>query len=229
MSVGYNAFMAAPSIPSPFAVIPAWVTDLESFRRWARSGAMPDHGWFSFLNGELWVDLSMEEFFTHNQVKDAFNELSVLVRSSQIGYYIPDRMLLSNAAAGLSTEPDAAFATWETMRSGRLRLIEGAKEDRFVELEGTPDMVLEILSKTSVRKDTEVLRDLYWRAGVREYWLVDARQAPLQFDILGHTPAGYVAVPPVDGWIASAVLGKSFQLTQQTDPLGHPRFTLAVK
>lgn len=172
----------------------------------------------------------MEEFFTHNQVKQAFNtRIGGVVEDSQLGYYIPDNMLLSNAAAGLSTEPDAAFAFWETMRSGKLRLIEGATADRFVELEGTPDMVLEILSKTSIRKDTKVLRDLYWRAGVQEYWLVNALQAPLRFDILAQTAAGYVAVEPVDGWLASAVLGKSFQLTQETDPLGHPRFTLAVK
>lgn len=231
--------MAAPPIPATFPLsavnvqdavrIPAWVADLESFRRWARSGAMPENGWFSFLNGELWVDLSMEKFFTHNQVKDAFSELSVLVRASQSGYYIPDRMLLSNSAAGLATEPDAAFAFWETMRSGKLRLLEGTAQDRFIELEGTPDMVLEILSNTSVRKDTKILRDLYWRAGVREYWLVDALQTPLRFDILRHTAAGYTEVEPVDGWLASAVLGKSFQLTQHTDPLGHPRFTLAVK
>lgn len=167
------------------------------------------------------MDFSQEEFFTHNQVKRALHApLSNLVRASEMGYFIPNGMLLSNPAADLSTEPDAAFATWETMRSDRLRLVED------VELEGTPDLVLEILTKASMHR---VLRDLYWRAGVQEYWLVNALQAPLGFDILAYTAAGYVAVEPVDGWLASSVLGKSFQLTQQADPLGHPRFTLVVK
>lgn len=47
--------------------IPSWVKDLESFRRWARSDEYPEHGWFSFLHGVFWVDLSMEQLFTHNQ------------------------------------------------------------------------------------------------------------------------------------------------------------------
>ena len=30
------------------------------------------------------------------------------------------------------------------------------------------------------------------------------------------------------GWLMSIVLGKSFRLTQHTDPLGHPAFTLEM-
>jgi Uma2 family endonuclease len=74
-----------------------------------------------------------------------------------------------------------------------------------------------------------VLRDLYWRAGVPEYWLVDARKLPLRFDILRHTADGYVATEGQDSWLHSVVFGRSFQLTQGTDPLGHPQFNLAVR
>jgi hypothetical protein len=38
--------------------IPGWVDDLASFRRWARSGEMPERGQFAYLNGEVWVDLT---------------------------------------------------------------------------------------------------------------------------------------------------------------------------
>ena len=31
------------------------------------------------------------------------------------------------------------------------------------------------------------------------------------------------------GWLKSAVFGKSFRLTRQVDPLGDPRYTLAVR
>jgi hypothetical protein len=38
-----------------------------------------------------------------------------------------------------------------------------------------------------------------------------------------------VTVRKHGGWVKSAVFGKSFRLTEQTDPLGHPEYTLAVR
>jgi Uma2 family endonuclease len=151
-----------------------------------------------------------------------------LEKAENRGYFFSDRTLWSHPGAGLCTEPDGLFVSYETMKSGRIKLVEGTTEG-YVELEGTPDMVLEIVSPTTVRKDTVVLRDLYWRAGVPEYWLVDVRRPPLRFDILRHAAEGYIAVEPQDGWLQSAVFGKAFQLTQQTDPMGHPQYTLAVR
>jgi Uma2 family endonuclease len=211
------------------ACIPAWVDDLDSFRRWAHSDEFPERGQFSYLNGEIWVDLSMEELFSHNQVKGAFT-FTILGLLEQIpsGRFVLDRMLLSNMAANLSTEPDGLFFFWETLKSGRLRLIEGAVEG-YMELEGTPDMILEIISRSSVRKDTERLRELYWRGGITEYWLVDARRSSPRFDILRHTKDGYVATEAQDGWLFSAVFGQAFQLTRQTDPLGRPQYKLQAR
>src|SRR5207244_1904428 len=101
----------------------------------------------------------------------------VLIRS------LPDRMLLTNTGANLNTEPDRLFFTWETMRSGRLQLVEREGQG-VMELEGTPDLVLEIVSKSSVRKDTVFLRDLYCKAGIQEYWLVDVREGATSFEVL---------------------------------------------
>ena len=114
------------------------------------------------------------------------------------------------------------------MQSGRLRFVEGS-EGGIIELEGTPDMALEVVSGSSVTKDTVRLRDLYWRAGVAEYWLVDARSKTPQFEILRHTPTGYVAVEPRDGWLLSAVFGHAFRLMQDVDPLGKPQYQLETR
>lgn len=40
-------------------------------------------------------------------------------------------------------------------------------------LQGPPDLVVEILSPGTKRRDLTLKRDLYRRVGVREYWLVD--------------------------------------------------------
>jgi Uma2 family endonuclease len=209
-------------------IIPAWVEDLESFRRWRLAEEAPEQGEIAFLDSCLWVDLTMEEFLTHNQVKAAYDyAIMSVVNPASLGRYVPDRMLLTNTEANLNTEPDGLFFTWETMRSGRLRLMEREGQG-IMELEGTADLVLEIVSKSSVKKDTVLLRDLYFKAGIQEYWLVDVRDGAMSFEILQRTPEGYVSVAAADGWIASKVLGKKVQLQKKVDPLGHPQFVVAV-
>lgn len=227
-----SAILAVPKRPEVFVqgqfIIPRWVEDLESFRRWRFSDDAPQQGELAFLDSYIWVDLTMEEFLTHNQVKAAYDyAIMNVVNPASLGRYVPDRMLLTNTEANLNSEPDGLFYTWETMRSGRLRFVEREGQG-IMELEGTPDQVLEVVSKSSVRKDTVLLRDLYFKAGIAEYWLVDVRDGALSFEILQRSPEGYVAVPAVDGWIASKVFGKKFQLQKTSDPLGHPLFAVVV-
>jgi Uma2 family endonuclease len=211
---------------SEFGCIPDWVGDLESFRSWAHSDDFPESGGISYLNGEIWLDVGMEQLFSHNRVKTAFTyTIMQLLDASRSGQFVSDRMLLTHVSANLSTEPDGLYYHWSTVKTGRLQMIEGADEG-CVELEGTPDMVLEIVSRTSVRKDTEVLRDLYWRAGVPEYWLVDARGANPSFEILKHAIDGYHVTESTERGSHSDVFGKSLRLVKQTDPLGHPEFRL---
>jgi Uma2 family endonuclease len=209
--------------------IPSWVVDLASFRRWTQSDEYPETGQFAYLAGKFWVDLSTEELLTHNYVKFAYTcAFGTFLQQYPLGRFVMDRMRLSHPAADLSVEPDGLFFLWQTMQSGRLRQVPGASGG-IIELEGTPDMVLEIVSATSVNKDTVRLRDLYWRAGVTEYWLVDARGPEPRFEILRHTPTGYVAVEAqAAGALPSAVLGRAFRLLRSTDPLGQPQFTVQV-
>ncbi|HVS35512.1 MAG TPA: Uma2 family endonuclease, partial [Gemmataceae bacterium] len=128
----------------------------------------------------------------------------------------------------ISGKPDATFLSNDSLDSNRVRLLEG-KQGGYVELQGFPDMVLEVVSNSSTRKDLVLLRQAYWEAGIREYWLVDARREPLTFQILRRTAKGYAATRKQDGWLKSAVFGKAFRLSQQQDVRGHPEFTLETR
>lgn len=209
--------------------IPFTVVDLDSFREWAKSDEFPERGRYSFLNGELWVDLMPEQLFTHNSAKVEFGSvIHAILKANRRGRFFGDGTLVTNVEAGLSTEPDGTVVLFDSLRQGRVQLVEAAAEGHK-EIAGTPDVVLEIVSKSSVQKDTVVLRDLYWQAGVPEYWLVDARGDRLEFDILKLGRNGYVPTRKQAGWVKSAVLGRAFRLVRRTDPIGNPEFTLAVR
>lgn len=210
------------------AVIPDGIRNHESYRRWARSPEFPQTGRFAYLAGKIWVDMSPEELMTHNLVKGEYAiVIGGILKRIRLGKYFHDRTLITNVTAGLSTEPDGTFVSFKTFKSRRVKLVRGV--EGWIEMAGSPDMTLEVVSVSSVKKDTVTLRELYWKAGVREYWLVNALQDKLQFDILRHTRSGYVAASKNAGWVESKVFGKSFKLTSKPDEMGFPEYTLSVR
>jgi Uma2 family endonuclease len=209
-------------------VIPDWVVDLDSFGRWVDSDDFPDEGRIDYLKGEVWVDMSREQVFSHTQVKTEFAiVLGGLIRTDDLGEYFTDGLRWSNIDVDLTVRPDGVFISNEAL-DDRVRLIPGAK-DGYVEVEGAPDLVLEIISDSSVQKDTKRLPRLYWEAGVREYWLVDVRGERLAFSVFRHTTKGYVASRKKDGWVKSGLLGRSFRLTRKANKFRHERYVLDVR
>jgi Uma2 family endonuclease len=90
---------------------------------------------------------------------------------------------------------------------------------RFIELEGAPDLVVEILSDSSERKDTEILPDRYARAGVPELWLLDARGEALRFSTFTLEHGSYrQGEPDAGGWIFSPLLGARCRITREPAP-----------
>ena len=209
--------------------IPNWVTDLESFRRWSDDDAFPETGQVSYLKGDIWVEMGKEQLFDHNQVKTELTRvLAGLVRAVRTGRYFADGAFLSNVEADVSNQPDGMFVSSASLQQGRVQVVEGRGRGH-VELEGTPDMVLEVVSDSSVEKDTVLLRRAYAEAGVREYWLVDARKEQLRFDILRLAEGRYAASRKRAGWMHSGVFDRWFRLTEQPGPDGFPEFTLDVQ
>jgi Uma2 family endonuclease len=196
--------------------IPRQARDLAGFRAWAVSPRFPERGRIDFLAGDLEVDMSPEDLQTHSLVKSEIATVfQLLVTHQGLGEVYIDRARISSPAADLSVEPDIVVVLWEALDSGRLRDVPAAsgKPGRYIEMEGAPDVVVEILSDSSVRKDLVRLPPLYAAAGVPELWRVDARKKGLRFEILALEKGVYVERPPdALGWVDSPRLGRRFRL-----------------
>lgn len=208
--------------------IPRTVVDVASFWAWRDAADLPEKLKVHFLRGDVWVDMSMEELYTHNQVKTALGlALAGLIVNGELGMYVGDGMSLSCPDADFVTEPDAMFLSNESIAAGRVRYEAGKKRKaKATRVVGTPDLVVEVVSPNTADKDTEWLMSAYHDAGIPEYWLIDARGDDLKFDILRRKPTEFVATRKSAGWVKSAVLAKEFRLTRTDSAHGYPRYTL---
>jgi Uma2 family endonuclease len=202
---------------------------LAGFREWVGDNDLPEKTRVDFYKGEVWVDMGREQIFTHGLLKTRISSvLDTLAQQTDSGYYWCNGVLVTNEAAELSGNPDGTFVSHNALATGRVKLIE-SKDEGFIELQGTPDMVLEVVSNSSQKKDNLTLRGAYWEAGIPEYWLVDARKEEIMFDLLKRGAKGYTSTRKSAGWVKSGVFSKSFRLIRRVGPSNHPEFTLEVK
>ncbi len=104
------------------------------------------------------------------------------------------------------------------------------ENDRYVELEGAPDLIVEIVSDSSVRKDTKRLPKRNWQAGVREFWLVDARRDPVVFRIQQRGESGYEPAPSnAQSYQYSAVMDVWYKLERTRNQRERWQYTLHAK
>jgi Uma2 family endonuclease len=203
---------------------------LTEFRTWALSDDFPERGRIDYIGGRIEVDMSPENLFFHGSIKtEVIGELRDVVRSIDGGYLFSDRTRVSSPEADLSAEPDVVYVTADTIDSGRVRLVPsaGGEPDSYVELEGAPELVVEIVSDSSVAKDTKRLPVSYYRAGIAEYWLIDVRRERLLFRIHTRGADAYEAAPvDVDGFQYSAVFERRFRLQRRRDTRGRWVFEL---
>ena len=91
-------------------------------------------------------------------------------------------------------QPDILFIS-----RNRLHII----SDRNIQ--GAPDLVIEVLSPTTEDRDRGIKRDQYLRYGVREYWIIDPQERTLEvlragdteFETMRVYPEGTTATSPV--------------------------------
>ena len=190
---------------------------LAEFRRWAASDQYPDNARVDYVAGHMEVETSPEDLFTHGNLKTKLIVvLGTLLEQRDLGTIFSDCTRIASTEADLSAEPDIVVVLHESLQNGQVRLVARSGDDtRFAELQGAPDLVVEIVSDSSVSKDTTRLPAAYWHAGIPEFWLIDARGDELVHHIYRRGPSAYApASQDLNGFLRSEVFGCSFRLSR---------------
>jgi len=132
---------------------------------------------YELLEGELIMVPSPGSY--HQQISGNLEfVLRDFVKKNNLGfiYDAPLDVVLSKENV---VQPDIFFISKD-----RSKII--AKEN----IQGAPDLIIEILSKNTAARDRTLKRTLYARYGVKEYWLVDPETKTIEVLRLGEK--GYV-------------------------------------
>jgi len=120
----------------------------------------PDDARYELIDGELIVAPApnMEHQRSSRRLTYRIERLLMDTGLGEV-FHAPFDVVLSQND---TVQPDLAFVSNE-----RAHIITAAN------IQGAPDLAIEILSPSTAERDKTVKRELYARHGVREYWLVD--------------------------------------------------------
>ncbi|MSQ07289.1 MAG: Uma2 family endonuclease, partial [Dehalococcoidia bacterium] len=122
--------------------------------------ATPEGTRYQLLDGELIVAPAPNS--RHQTVsRDVFIALHQFISVHRLGevWYAPFDVVLSEHDV---TQPDILFVSYD-----RANIITPAN------IQGAPELVVEVLSPSTQQDDRGYKRRVYGRHGVREYWIVD--------------------------------------------------------
>jgi Uma2 family endonuclease len=135
-------------------------------RRWTYEDylKLPDDGRrYEIIQGILYVDYAPD--YDHQfTVAEIHRQLANHVVEHQLGRVLPAPFEVHLSEDTRPVQPDVIF-----IRTSRLPAA-GAKFFR-----GAPDLVVEVISPGSIRRDRNIKFAAYEQAGVAEYWLVDPK------------------------------------------------------
>ena len=140
----------------------------------------------------------MPPVFAHQNIVGFLDGLlRFFIQFFGLGVVIPAPFEVKLWPDGPSREPDLVFIANENL--SRLTL------KRF---EGGPDLIIEVISPSSITEDRARKFIEYERAGVREYWLIDPRprQQQMDFYVLGSDQAYHSGPVDDDGIYHSSVI-----------------------
>ena len=145
----------------------------------------PDTKHQSVLGGFLFVIAS---YLKQNRVGESFViPCDVIFSRAPLQYVVPDLVFVSNARAAIVTEQN---------------------------IQGIPDLIVEIISLWTERHDRQIKFSLYERFGVPEYWIVDPKRNSVQvFRLSGGRYAEALELGPGDRLETPLLPGLSIPLS----------------
>lgn len=145
-------------------VVPYDKISYERFLEW--NG---EEGWFEWIDGEV-VKMSNPSLRHQRLSRFLTSILQAWAETKKIGEVILSPFQLKMDFRPSGRQPDIMFISNENL----FRL-----EKQYVD--GTADLVVEIVSPESLERDTQDKFNEYERAGVREYWIIDDRTRTANF------------------------------------------------
>ena len=215
--------------PHRAVTIPAAaLRSLNGFREWTRSAEYPSFGRIELIGGDLFVDMTVERYDAHNAPKtEIARVLGNLAVAGGLGEVVSDGMRYALPDATTSFEPDVSFISIGTAKSGCFERVPTQDGEDTIEFAGAPDVVVEVVSPSSERKDAVRLPVECFTGGVTEYWLVDCRGEDLTLRIHRRGAEAFEPVPPdADNFSASSVFGRKFRLTRAAGLVSDWRYRL---
>ena len=133
----------------------------------------PDDERYELLDGELLV-MEPAPLTAHQYVLGNLHlAMRIFSDERNLGevYISPTDVVLSDTDV---VQPDLLFVSYE-----RAHIV--TREN----IQGAPDLIVEVLSPSTAERDRTLKLDLYARHGVKEYWLVDPNAKTVMVLLLG--------------------------------------------
>ena len=128
------------------------------------------------IAGEFFAEIKY--YLKHNAIGEVLYELDV---------FLGDKVKV--------VAPDVIF-----IAKDRLDIIEE------LNIQGPPDLVIEVLSPSTARYDRKIKRQLYFTHGVKEHWLVDPDQQSVEVLVAGEKEWRWVGVFDQEDVLTTALL-----------------------
>ncbi|MEO0196034.1 MAG: Uma2 family endonuclease [candidate division WOR-3 bacterium] len=150
---------------------------------------------YEVINGRL-VEMPAPGFEHQDILTELILKFKVFTKENTLGKVIPSPfdVILSESVV---VQPDIVYISKENLKN--------IKEGRLF---WAPDLVVEIVSPSTTRRDTVVKKGIYENFGVKEYWIVYPDEKAIEVWVLGEKgKEGYELYSFAEKKVKSKILG----------------------
>ena len=170
-----------------------------TFRRWVEARPIADVNHYELVGGR--IVMTPPAGWSHGSIELAIGgALKAHVRRHALG-------IVLGASAGYdlpsgdTLQPDASFVS-----AARFAAQPPARPDEFLRI--APNLVVEVLSASTAKRDRTEKKRVYEANGVEEYWIVDGRHRAVTVFVLGARGRYDAGRTVIAGAVRSRVLPK---------------------